>query len=636
MTKIKEFIINTRKFWYLYVILFVTIELLNNWVINIYIPKVLCFIISLVLCFVFGTYIVILGKFLYDKVRAHLKEDHLELLMKIKSLGEHIDELDKKNEEYAQQLAATINRSINEESARIIETVKSATNSTKKEIISVIEGTTTDIQNKIDNKAENFTKLVSNATAEQKKNSDTNKAQISEAILSVENNVKNLFDNKAESDKTANEKIISNIKLAQDDSNKQSQFISEQLSGAIDTIVSTIETSSHKEEKSITDATEKIIATMADFKEKTHIAIGANKALINDLSEQVKDVSVSGITQVASYVSDATEKIQLLDNATKELIKLLDRNLVARIEKEQDLLTKQIGDVENNIKTQLTVVAKTAEDNHITMANKIDSISNYAAEFKSLFEEDVKKFEEYVSQLHSSVIKGINELLDLSEDDSEKKDRKIDLLGRQIAELSQKNNSSLRSIIDLSETNKELLSKASDKIKTIERQQADYEDRLKDDADKRISEMSKYYNSCIEKISLVQTEVEGVTKATAILNSIYAILQNQKQQEIPEKDNSRVEEYKDVESGAVVKNHYKYGKLAFSEMFSGGKKAYDVHYDNDGKITRSRNYNKKGEVITELEFYENGQVKTRTEVITKDGRLKTIVSKFDDKGNKTK
>ena len=93
------------------------------------------------------------------------------------------------------------------------------------------------------------------------------------------------------------------------------------------------------------------------------------------------------------------------------------------------------------------------------------------------------------------------------------------------------------------------------------------------------------------------------------------------------------EEYKDVESGAVVKNHYKYGKLAFSEMFSGGKKAYDVHYDNDGKITRSRNYNKKGEVITELEFYENGQVKTRTEVITKDGRLKTIVSKFDDKGN---
>ena len=133
---------------------------------------------------------------------------------------------------------------------------------------------------------------------------------------------------------------------------------------------------------------------------------------------------------------------------------------------------------------------------------------------------------------------------------------------------------------------------------------------------------------------LIQNEISSITKATTLLNAIYAILQNQKTSDTQSGKGDRIEEIKDTESGAIVKNHYKKDKLVFSEMISNGRKTYDVQFDNDGKITKSHNYNSKGDVITELEFYRNGQVKTRKELITKDGQKKTIVTKFDDHGNK--
>ena len=49
----------------------------------------------------------------------------------------------------------------------------------------------------------------------------------------------------------------------------------------------------------------------------------------------------------------------------------------------------------------------------------------------------------------------------------------------------------------------------------------------------------------------------------------------------------------------------------------------------------SRNYNDQGDIISEIEFYEDGQqVKTRKEIFVKNGKKETIISRFDKNGIK--
>lgn len=71
-----------------------------------------------------------------------------------------------------------------------------------------------------------------------------------------------------------------------------------------------------------------------------------------------------------------------------------------------------------------------------------------------------------------------------------------------------------------------------------------------------------------------------------------------------------------------------------SEMRKGRQKTYEVEYDAQGRIIHSRNFDANGLVSTDLQFYPNGQVKTRTERVTVDGKVMTVTSQFDEQGNK--
>ena len=100
------------------------------------------------------------------------------------------------------------------------------------------------------------------------------------------------------------------------------------------------------------------------------------------------------------------------------------------------------------------------------------------------------------------------------------------------------------------------------------------------------------------------------------------------------KEPDRTEEIRDPETGITVFNHYKNNKLISSEMRKGRQKTYEVEYDAQGRIIHSRNFDANGLVSTDLQFYPNGQVKTRTERVTVDGKVMTVTSQFDEQGNK--
>ena len=71
-----------------------------------------------------------------------------------------------------------------------------------------------------------------------------------------------------------------------------------------------------------------------------------------------------------------------------------------------------------------------------------------------------------------------------------------------------------------------------------------------------------------------------------------------------------------------------------SEMFTGKNKTYGVVYDNNGAIKRSRNFDKDGEVVVDIQYYSTGQVKTRIETVTVQGKKQKVTSHFDENGNK--
>lgn len=96
----------------------------------------------------------------------------------------------------------------------------------------------------------------------------------------------------------------------------------------------------------------------------------------------------------------------------------------------------------------------------------------------------------------------------------------------------------------------------------------------------------------------------------------------------------RVEEIIDNDTGIIVHNHYKNNTLVLSEMLTNKKKTYDAEYGTSGQLIKTRNYGEDGTVVTELEFYPSGQVKTRIEKIKVNGTKKTITTQFDEQGNK--
>jgi len=701
MEKIEEKIIQTKRFWYVYLLAFVAIEILNYGLLSFFVPDYVCFWISVVVIFLFGYWLTLLFKHLFGIITSFINNKQLELKKDIESLQSYIAEVDEKNDELMRRLADTVNDKVEENTKHLVATMEREVSEGKSEVVRIIESSKDDMNNKINNKTERVIETVKESVNDLKKFDDSNKENINNSIASAENNLKLIIENKVVADNAQNEQIILAIKNNQENVNEKTEETAVQINKFADEISRRIEDSANGQKEILVGTNEKIsqVAKQVDdaFKtvntriienndntetalvktegkivelilqgetklkdivqsERTHtdekrdeiISLinktsndamqrsNAQNIMIEGVAEQIKNVSEDIKISTENLEHNVEDKTAVLVKKLSEFTQLMERNINEELSKECDIIKNKLSVSEKALREQFAKIESQSEKYQGVLLERISKIIEDNSSFKLLLESNVKSAEETVNQIHSSIIKLLNELFDNSEDSFEKHDRKIDLIARQISELSQKNNNSLRNISEAAEDNKQHLLETITKVKNIESLQGAVTETITGDKEKLASKIKEYYSECIEKILLVQTQIEGVAKATAILNNIYALLQNQKRPEQPNKDDSRVEEYKDPESGAIVKNYYKKGKLSSSEMISDGRKTYDVLYDKNGKITRSRNYNQKGEIVTELEFFENGQVKKRTETVMKNGSKKTITSKFDDKGNKIK
>lgn len=701
MKQIKEKIIQTKRFWYVYLLAFVAIEILNYGLLSFFVPGYVCFWISAVALLLFGCWLTVLFKHLFDVISDFVNNKHVELKKDIESLQSYIAEIDVKNDEVIRRLADTITDKVEENAKHLVDTIEKEVGEGKSEVARLIESSKDDVKNKINDKAECVIETVKESVSDLKKIDDSYKENITNSIANAENNLKLIIENKVVADKTQYEQIILAIKNNQENANEKAKETTVQIDKITDEISKIIEDSANNQKeilvgttekvnqvsKQVDDAFENINTKIVENNDNTEKALvkteekiselilqcetelkdivqnerthsdenrdeiislinknsndamersNAQNIMIEGVAEQIKNVSEDIKTSTENLEQNVEDKTAVLVKKLNEFTQLMERNINGELSKECDIIKNKLSVSEKALREQFAKIESQSEKYQGVLLERISKIIEDNSSFKLLLESNVKSAEETANQIHSSIIKLLNELLDNSEDSFEKHDRKIDLIARQITELSQKNNNSLKNISEAAENSKQHLLETITKVKNIESLQGAVAETITEDKEKLASKIKEYYGECIENVLLVQTQIEGVAKATAILNNIYALLQNQKRPEQPNNDDSRVEEYKDPESGAIVKNYYKKGKLSSSEMVSEGRKTYDVLYDKNGKITRSRNYNQKGEIVTELEFYENGQVKKRTETVMKNGSKKTIISKFDDKGNKIK
>lgn len=126
-----------------------------------------------------------------------------------------------------------------------------------------------------------------------------------------------------------------------------------------------------------------------------------------------------------------------------------------------------------------------------------------------------------------------------------------------------------------------------------------------------------------------ETTNNELAKLQVLLRTTLVSIDRNKQQEQKENPN-RTESIIDKETGNIVLNQIKNGKVVKSTMKNAkGNVIYELEYAED-KIVRSRNYDAKGKINIEQTYYENGQVHYRNEFTT-SGKKTT---EFDINGKK--
>lgn len=598
--KLKKIVSSTLKWWYIYIFSFCFLQTINYGLLRIFLHEKFCFWISAFLTLLFSGYLCLAISVVYEKLINFFRQKEKELNQTISNLRNHIDELDNENKELAQKLASFLCDEIHSGNDNIIQTLRYDLSNSKDCIISEMRDGSNELKAVVDEK--------------------------SKVIIDKSNTL-------IEAQDKCTEKIINNEKVIATES-------AEYLSKKADTITELNSTL--------------ITALSTELKTANNENVELVKSVDEKIDEKFKQTYENG-------KSHYTEILQKLDNHQIDLKQDID-SVKTKISKEAKK-TDDIIEIGNSIiKNQQQSMEETQrafvkvcenQDRNLSDIKQTISISNEEATEKEIkeinacyleilksHETNNAKFEQKVIELHSETTKLINLLLDNLEDTSEKSEKYINLLGIQISDLSKQNKTNITNLMNELDKNKEQASTAFEKLSeyTLEQKETtrDAEKRIQE----HIKELSDYYLKYFDRIDNIQSEILSISHATNALNNLYSKLHNiikaGKDTQTATDKSERIEEFKDDESGAIVRNHYNNNKLSYSEMIVAGYKTYDVQYDSEGKTSISHNYDKRGEVVSEIEFYRNGQVKTRKEIFVRNGKKEIVISKFDEKGNKIK
>ena len=353
-------------------------------------------------------------------------------------------------------------------------------------------------------------------------------------------------------------------------------------------------------------------------------------AKIESVTSAIDNASSANIQRIAESEAAAIETV----NASKaETIALISKNfesVTSAIDNASSANIQRIA--ESEAAAIETVNASKAATSHLQekVLAELASVTEKGlagiSELASKFDELGKKTADMQLELTRLMV----QLLDNQDDDSEKSQSAYNRIISQLGNFARETKSQIQTLQEFVFSNKEAIDHAATATETIGQEQLSRTTELKNNFDAFLRVTENYQKE-------LHTRLENLHHQVLNLNSLAKVLENfsaMQMQTDQANDPNRVEEIKDAETGITVFNKYKNNKLVSSQMRDGNRITYEVEYDVQGRITRSRNYGPKGEILTELLFHPNGQVKTRIETVTIDGKKQTLKSHFDEQGNR--
>ena len=346
------------------------------------------------------------------------------------------------------------------------------------------------------------------------------------------------------------------------------------------------------------------------------------------------------IQKLQNLFEKKTNELQELENDYRDIIvsKINSSNVIY-----QEELDNKVRVVMNDVNTlERTMTSQLSELNDVILS-QLKQNAEYIADYQT---ENVKKFKETIlsvkhnreelSKQASLLSTGIGDVKNMFEKLSAGIEQNKESINKEGDSVCKKMFSQMEK---LSDSIMDRLIKLQNEFETKEEKGNLFVvNNQNKSADAIREEINKSNRDNYLRQLEMQAVLDNVSKQISTLVLLGKMLENVPSLPINADDsgekNSHVQKIVDAENDSVLYNHYQNNRLTLSEMLSDDKKKYDISYGPSGEILRTRNYGEDGSVITELTFYPNGQVKERKEKLNIDGKKKTVISKFDEYGNK--
>ncbi len=337
--------------------------------------------------------------------------------------------------------------------------------------------------------------------------------------------------------------------------------------------------------------------------------------------EQLKQKLEEANAVIIGKVSEEGNKVGAAVEETKKVI-------VARIEAESNLAqTNQeaimesfgrqaevTGKNKEELVAGLLLLEKLAKENKAELANSIVGFENKQQE---AIEAVGKQIEEAMVKTKGELANGINSLVKKENVTFDNMNKRIDVLEALI------NNSR----IDLHNQFELLKKEQNDTFVIVLEQIEQMNIAARDTIANEIAKLSVIEEILADEFEEVEEQEPkyDVTKPPIEVGDKY---------KVKKKNPNRTETIVDEKLGSKLNNTYKNDKLVLSQILTKGKVTYEVKYDDKERPKWSCTYDENHKPSIEIEYYENGQVKRRTQFVVQNGTTLKQITNFDINGNK--
>lgn len=635
----KRFFEERARYWYIVAAVFVVLGIADYGFLSIVIPLWACNIIMIVLIILATAYIAIMYNYSRQKCKAYMADRQENLFDRINNLQKHIDELE-------EQLSEVLKRKVEE-----------AAESQTKELSSNIMSTQSLIKDEARNLADNArssTEQIATLVSVAGKQTDAAIAEAVERMISDAAKNQKASESRDDANRANQEKAQLQIRNMIEESDKATATLAADIAQTLAGVKTSTVQDTERIVQSISDIGNAIVTKIVEKNEGDEQAyedvrrqiISSEKNIISN-SNEIGEKEASNLKDIQSQIGELEQKVDdSVDNTNNCTIQIVDKIEQSDTEQrktasaaEGHIISKvdeafaYVGDRLEGISEAINNGSLACEERIGDAEAKLTSmISSAAASGKADMEAKAEELSNKASVMQNELARLMIQLLDDQEEDAQKAKSASDGIFNQIVRFSNEARRQIESIQGSLDTSVRAIEAIKSAIDASANEQYSQTSLINDKVDTYSKTAGNYQKVIFTRLDRLQDQVANLNSLSDVIKNFAAVQQQAAASEKKEPD--RTEEIRDPETGITVFNHYKNNKLISSEMRKGRQKTYEVEYDAQGRIIHSRNFDANGLVSTDLQFYPNGQVKTRTERVTVDGKVMTVTSQFDEQGNK--